>query len=29
VDFQQFRDTIGSLGFYWLGINQAPPNAAF
>jgi CheY-like chemotaxis protein len=24
VDFEQFRETIKSLGFYWLVINQAP-----
>ena len=24
VDFEQFRDTVKSMGFYWLVINQAP-----
>jgi CheY-like chemotaxis protein len=24
VDFDQFRDTVKSVGFYWLLINQAP-----
>jgi two-component system response regulator len=28
VDFEQFRKTIQTLGFYWLGINQPPPRAA-
>jgi two-component system response regulator len=25
VDFDQFRDTVKSVGLYWLLINQAPP----
>jgi len=25
VDFVQFRETIGTLGLYWLIFNQAPP----
>lgn len=29
VDFTQFREIIGQLGFYWLVINQAPPRNAF
>jgi two-component system, response regulator len=29
VDFTQFRDIIGRLGFYWLVINQPPPRDAF
>lgn len=24
VDFEQFRETVKSMGFYWLVINQAP-----
>jgi two-component system, response regulator len=24
VDFQQFRDTVKSVGLYWLLVNQAP-----
>ena len=24
VDFDQFRDTVKTVGFYWLLINQAP-----
>ena len=28
VDFEQFRDTVKSVGFYWLLINQAPMPAA-
>jgi CheY-like chemotaxis protein len=24
VDFEKFRDTVKSMGFYWLVINQAP-----
>lgn len=27
VDFEQFRDTVKSVGFYWLLINQAPVQA--
>jgi CheY-like chemotaxis protein len=29
VDFEQFRETIKSLGFYWLVVNQQPPDKAF
>ena len=29
VDFDQFRDIISKLGFYWLVINQPPPKDAF
>lgn len=29
VDFDQFRNIIKELGFYWLVINQAPPPTAF
>jgi two-component system, response regulator len=29
VDFSNFRDIVGKLGFYWLVINQPPPRAAF
>ncbi|MGV3771344.1 MAG: response regulator [Verrucomicrobiales bacterium] len=29
VDFNQFRDIINKLGFYWLVINQSPPKDAF
>jgi two-component system response regulator len=29
VDFDQFREIIKQLGFYWLVINQPPPPAAF
>lgn len=29
VDFDQFRDIIKELGFYWLVINQSPPADAF
>ena len=29
VDFNQFREIIKQLGFYWLVINQAPPPDAF
>jgi two-component system, response regulator len=28
VDFDQFRDTVKSVGFYWLLINQAPVSPA-
>jgi two-component system response regulator len=28
VDFAQFRDTVKSVGFYWLLINQAPVSPA-
>ena len=29
VDFDQFRQTIKTLGLYWLAINQAPPAKTF
>jgi two-component system, response regulator len=29
VDFEQFRNIIKELGFYWLVINQSPPPGAF
>jgi len=29
VDFNEFRDIIKQLGFYWLVINQSPPIEAF
>lgn len=29
VDFSQFRETIRSLGFYWMVVNQIPPESAF
>jgi two-component system response regulator len=29
VDFDQFRNTIKRLGYYWLLVNQPPPEAAF
>jgi CheY-like chemotaxis protein len=29
VDFDQFRETIRTLGLYWLIVNQAPPDEAF
>jgi two-component system response regulator len=29
VDFDEFRNLIKHLGFYWLVVNQAPPSAAF
>jgi two-component system, response regulator len=29
VDFDEFRNLIKQLGFYWLVVNQAPPSAAF
>jgi CheY-like chemotaxis protein len=29
VDFIEFREIIGKLGFYWLVINQPPPRDAF
>jgi len=29
VDFDQFREIVGKLGFYWLVINQCPPKDAF
>lgn len=29
VDFDQFRETIKTLGLYWLVVNQPPPDSAF
>jgi len=29
VDFDQFRETIKAAGFYWLVVNQVPPEKAF
>jgi two-component system response regulator len=29
VDFDQFRNTIKRLGYYWLVVNQPPPQPAF
>ena len=29
VDFDQFRSTVKSLGYYWLVVNQPPPLPAF
>ncbi len=29
VDFEQFRQTIKTLGLYWLAINQPPPDKTF
>jgi two-component system, response regulator len=29
VDFDQFRQTIKAVGFYWLVVNQPPPENAF
>lgn len=29
VDFQDFREIVTKLGFYWLVINQPPPRDAF
>ena len=29
VDFEQFRDSIKTVGLYWLVVNQAPPEEAF
>jgi two-component system, response regulator len=29
VDFDQFREVVRELGFYWLVINQSPPPEAF
>ncbi|MEO6034645.1 MAG: response regulator [Verrucomicrobiota bacterium] len=29
IDFAEFREIIGQLGYYWLVINQAPPPDAF
>ncbi|MHB8654283.1 MAG: response regulator [Terriglobia bacterium] len=29
VDFEQFRDSIKTVGLYWLVVNQSPPEEAF
>jgi CheY-like chemotaxis protein len=29
VDFDKFRETIKTLGFYWLVVNKVPPDNAF
>jgi two-component system response regulator len=29
IDFEQFRQTIKALGYYWLVVNQAPPFSTF
>jgi CheY-like chemotaxis protein len=29
VDFEEFRKTITSLGYYWVVVNQPPPERAF
>jgi two-component system, response regulator len=29
VDFEKFRDTIRTLGYYWLVVNRPPPDEAF
>ena len=29
VDFEQFRENVKQLGFFWLVVNQPPPDAAF
>jgi len=29
VDFDQFRETVKAAGFYWLVVNQPPPEKAF
>jgi DNA-binding response OmpR family regulator len=29
VDFEQFRETIRTLGIYWVGVNQPPPDKTF
>jgi len=29
VDFEQFRETIRQVGFYWLVVNQGPPQHGF
>jgi CheY-like chemotaxis protein len=29
VDFEQFREAIKVLGYYWMVVNQPPPRAAF
>jgi two-component system, response regulator len=28
IDFEQFRETVRQVGFYWLVVNQGPPPAA-
>lgn len=29
VDFEKFRETIRTLGLYWIGVNQPPPDKTF
>jgi CheY-like chemotaxis protein len=29
VDFEKFRETIRTLGLYWVGVNQPPPDKTF
>jgi len=29
VDFDQFRETIKTLGLYWMVVNQPPPNGTY
>ncbi|HEV3316935.1 MAG TPA: response regulator [Candidatus Angelobacter sp.] len=29
VEFEKFRETIRTLGLYWLGVNQPPPDKTF
>ena len=29
VEFEQFREAIRALSFYWIGVNQPPPQRAF
>jgi two-component system, response regulator len=29
MDFDQFREAIKALGFYWIKLNEAPPEMAF
>jgi two-component system response regulator len=29
VDFDQFGETIGQIGIFWMSINQAPPAGRF
>ncbi|UCD28565.1 MAG: response regulator, partial [Planctomycetota bacterium] len=29
VDFEQFRETVGQVGLYWLVVNEPPPQNAF
>ncbi len=29
VDFEQYQESLRTLGLYWLGLNQPPPDKAF